>query len=560
MPEVASATETPTLVPIQAEHWQNLLTLTDADRKEREVAYAWVRLKQQTEAHVPGTGPLVLDELYLDFLRLQVLTYPIVIDWKRPLTKREWQTCEQQQQEIATQYEQMYKLSLHLRKRDPERYPELAPLFGMHQVCGEELRQLWDSFHSAWREYKKEWEHLHRQQQARRRRENGNDASDVEENPDLPLDEEVLLKIPQPPPLLNRERWHVLLSMAQLLASEIRYRCKDLLKNPPPATRFPPTVQRLIDDARQIEIQTNGFELLDKVKWVQRRNAQLIAELERYVKEPIITPEILAASAEEAKPAREARGEHGEGDESDSNGKENTPFGERRRRHPIWWWISATFTTAATAALLVWLLPTSDRSGVGEGLPHLIFNPSGPTRTIERNSTLPDPEPVDVRDMLVNLSFEVPVRKVSGSTATQLESALQSSSSLPAELSDLGSPVAVLEAAGDIYLYWANQLTRFENMLDLQRTLQKLERQYQQMQRNLQRLAESPFKGKVVPTQADGEARYGVEWQDEAGNVVGTMYENEDGTQLRLRNGEVTEGIFTPYELTRLLEEQEASR
>ncbi len=56
------------------------------------------------------------------------------------------------------------------------------------------------------------------------------------------------------------------------------------------------------------------------------------------------------------------------------------------------------------------------------------------------------------------------------------------------------------------------------------------------------------------------EARYGVEWQDESGNVVGTLYENDDGTQLRLRNGEVTEGIFSPYELTKLLEEQASQR
>ena len=80
------------------------------------------------------------------------------------------------------------------------------------------------------------------------------------------------------------------------------------------------------------------------------------------------------------------------------------------------------------------------------------------------------------------------------------------------------------------------------------------------MQQNLKNLAQVPFKGRVVPTQSDGEARYGVEWQDESGNVVGTLYENDDGTQLRLRNGEVTEGIFSPYELTKLLEEQASQR
>ena len=39
-----------------------------------------------------------------------------------------------------------------------------------------------------------------------------------------------------------------------------------------------------------------------------------------------------------------------------------------------------------------------------------------------------------------------------------------------------------------------------------------------------------------------------------------TIIINDDGTQLRLRNGEVTEGIFSPYELTKLLEEQASQR
>ncbi|MGA0189791.1 MAG: hypothetical protein ACO3LW_03215 [bacterium] len=559
MPEVATTAEVPKIIPIQTEHWRNLLSLTDASRKENEIIYAWGKLKQQTEAHVPGTGPLVLDELYLDFLRLQVLSYPIVIDWKKPLTKREWLNCESQQKEVTNQYEQMYKLSVHLRKRSSERYPEMAPLFGMHQECGDELRQLWDSFHSAWRDYKKEWEHLHRQQQARKRREAGGKAEPGEDNPDMPLDEEVLLKIPQPPPLLNRERWHVLVSMSQMLTTELRYRCRDILKTPVPTSRFPPSVQRLIDDARQIQVQTNGFELLDKVKWVQRRNAQLVAELERLTREPIITPDLLNI-AEENQPEREERKVRGYTDDGSGQTYGREENRTERKKRPIWWWMGTAAVVGTAVFLLAIFLPSSDRAGLGEKLPQLVFKPTGPTRTVESNPALPDPEPVDVKDMQINLSFDMPTRQVSKGTARQLESSLQNKSSLPAELSDLGAPTAVLEAAGDIYLYWADKLTRFENTLELQRALQKLERQYQQMQQNLKNLAQVPFKGRVVPTQSDGEARYGVEWQDESGNVVGTLYENDDGTQLRLRNGEVTEGIFSPYELTKLLEEQASQR
>ena len=375
----------------------------------------------------------------------------------------------------------------------------------------------------------------------------------------MPLDEEVLLKIPQPPPLLNRERWHVLVSMSQMLTTELRYRCRDILKTPVPTSRFPPSVQRLIDDARQIQVQTNGFELLDKVKWVQRRNAQLVAELERLTREPIITPDLLNI-AEENQPEREERKVRGYTDDGSGQtyGREENRAEHKKR--PIWWWMGTAAVVGTVVFLLAIFLPSSDRAGLGEKLPQLVFKPTGPTRTIESNPALPDPEPVDVKDMLINLSFDMPTRQVSKGTARQLESSLQNKSSLPAELSDLGAPTAVLEAAGDIYLYWADKLTRFENTLELQRTLQKLERQYQQMQQNLKNLAQVPFKGRVVPTQSDGEARYGVEWQDESGNVVGTLYENDDGTQLRLRNGEVTEGIFSPYELTKLLEEQASQR
>ena len=292
---------------------------------------------------------------------------------------------------------------------------------------------------------------------------------------------------------------------------------------------------------------------------MQRRNAQLVAELERLTREPIITPDLLNI-AEENQPEREERKVRGYTDDGSGQTYGREENQAERKKRPIWWWMGTATVVGIVVFLLAIFLPSSDRAGLGEKLPQLVFKPTGPTRTVESNPALPDPEPVDVKDMLINLSFDMPTRQVSKGTARQLESSLQNKSSLPAELSDLGAPTAVLEAAGDIYLYWADKLTRFENTLELQRTLQKLERQYQQMQQNLKNLAQVPFKGRVVPTQSDGEARYGVEWQDESGNVVGTLYENDDGTQLRLRNGEVTEGIFSPYELTKLLEEQASQR
>ena len=95
---------------------------------------------------------------------------------------------------------------------------------------------------------------------------------------------------------------------------------------------------RLIDDARQIQVQTNGFELLDKVKWVQRRNAQLVAELERLTREPIITPDLLNI-AEENQPEREERKVRGYTDDGSGQTYGREENRTERKKRPIWWWM-----------------------------------------------------------------------------------------------------------------------------------------------------------------------------------------------------------------------------
>ncbi len=537
MPEADS---TPPFVPIQAEDWLSLLNLTDPERKDKEIAYAWGRVKQQTEAHVPKTGAVSLDGLFVELLRLQLLVYPVVVDWKKPLSKREWAQCEQQQQDVNDQVTQMRKLSLHVRKRDPELYPELATLFNAHQNFSEMLLTQWESFRADWREYKKDWEHL--QEQSQRKRDDKSAAVD-----------EAMLKTPQPPPLLNRDRWHALFSMVQMLTTELRHRCRDYLKTPPPQERLPPAVLRLIDDCRQVQMQTNGFELLDKVKWVQRRNAQLAEELQRLTGDEILTPDLMKLNPEEQERAKGPTASDAKVNPTD----ESDEYGRRRIR-PLAWVCGGA--TALLVLLFVFsLLPKEQRPGNIEELPHLIFNPSGPTRQMQ-NEALSNPEPTNVQDLMVGLSFDLPARKVNPNLVVQAKSALESGSgALPAELSDLNGKPAVLQVADEMYLFWENQLTKFDNALELQRKLQQLEQQFQRMQQNLSNYGEVPYSGEVVPTQANGEALYGVQWQDGQGNVMGTLYENRDGTQLRLSNGEVTEGIFTPYELTRLLEAQESA-
>ena len=74
------------------------------------------KLKQQTEAHVPGTGPLVLDELYLTST-LASAQLPDCDRLEEATDQAGVAELQSQQKEVANQYEQMYKLSVHLRKR-----------------------------------------------------------------------------------------------------------------------------------------------------------------------------------------------------------------------------------------------------------------------------------------------------------------------------------------------------------------------------------------------------------------------------------------------------------
>ena len=51
-------------------------------------------------------------------------------------------------------------------------------------------------------------------------------------------------------------------------------------------------VKFLVEELRKIYLKTHGFELIDRVKLIQKRNDQLMQELQPYYPEPIISEEI----------------------------------------------------------------------------------------------------------------------------------------------------------------------------------------------------------------------------------------------------------------------------
>ena len=124
-------------------------------------------------------------------------------------------------------------------------------------------------------------------------------------------------------------------------------------------------------------------------------------------------------------------------------------------------------------------------------------------------------------------------------------------------LDELGSDtVFSFIDAGKVYLYWKGKLQEFTNKLELQTILHKLAKQYQKLQDSMKDLQDVPYESNIVPKTLQGEQIYALEWKDKNGHSLGYMYSNTDGVQLRLPNGETTEGEFSPSVITDLLSNQ----
>ena len=155
----------PRILPVTGDHFEDFLKLTEADTREEELPMAWSILKQQTGSH-SGPGPEVdLNRIYVDLARMQMLVYPIVEDWKRPLSNREWQEIEEQCGELEEQMSQMRKLSVDVRKQNPGSFSSVAPLFKLLFEQNQELRKNWNQFKQTWTVYKEQWKRFQEEQE-----------------------------------------------------------------------------------------------------------------------------------------------------------------------------------------------------------------------------------------------------------------------------------------------------------------------------------------------------------------------------------------------------------
>ena len=140
----------PRILPITGDHFEDFLILSETDSREKELPKAWRILEQQTRSHVSGGSVVDLNRIYVDLARLQMLAYPIVEDWKRPLSNKEWQQIEEQSKELEQQMDRMRKLSVEVRKKGAESFSQVAPLFNQLFEQNQELRKNWNRFKQTW--------------------------------------------------------------------------------------------------------------------------------------------------------------------------------------------------------------------------------------------------------------------------------------------------------------------------------------------------------------------------------------------------------------------------
>ena len=118
-----------TIVPISGNHFEDFLLLTNQEQKSKKIKQAWQILRQQIHVHTADSKKIDLNSIFVDTVRLELLIFPVVEHWKRPLTNAEWEHIDRDSIHLEKQMEQMKKMSALLRKKDPRLFPDIAPLF-----------------------------------------------------------------------------------------------------------------------------------------------------------------------------------------------------------------------------------------------------------------------------------------------------------------------------------------------------------------------------------------------------------------------------------------------
>ena len=526
--------------PISGDHFEDFMLLTNPDHKSSKTKQAWQALQQQTQAHVPSSKTIDLNRICVDTIRMELLIFPVVEHWKRPLTNAEWNHIDKEFVQLEKQMEKIRKLSILVRKKDPLAFPDIAPLFNKLFEHNQELRNYWTDFKRAWSDYKKDWGLF----QSRKKQGLKSRQKPSKSQPDYPAKDsstEENIEPPVSPPMFSRDRWHALRLSSKALEVEVLHQCQRFragTKQDPEELKDDshPGVKFLVEELRKIYLKTHGFELIKRVKLVQERNDQLMQELQPYFPEPIISAEMRA----ETKPTTKHR-EISAGKNEDKKSSISKSI-----RKIIFISILLFLGGFALFLSLNQVLPPGK-----EKMKHLKFVPKNKTLTAKSSTSNKLPE-FNLDDMMQMFNSNIPVlesnerlKKLITAPPEIMENIANSI------LREIGkNAVFVFSEAQSLFLFWKGKLEKFASPEGLQKKLLQLERQYSDVESLWKGMGDNaPEKVKVIPDILDGKSTYALEMLDENGDLM-QVYMTEEGVLLRLSNGKLLDKPLTPEEAT----------
>ena len=527
-----------TIVPISGDHFEDFMLMTNHEQKSKKIKQAWQILRQQILAHTTGSKKIDLNSIFVDTIRMELLIFPVVEHWKRPLTNAEWDHIDRDSIHLEKQMEQMKKLSALLRKKDPRLFPEIAPLFNKMFDHNRELRNNWAEFKKLWTNYKKEWELF----QLRKKQALKNRQKSIKSKKDTTVTNISAENIepPESPPMFSREHWHALRVSTKALEVEILRQCQHfrggrINKQENSNGETHPGVKFLVEELRKIYLKTHGFELIERVKLVQKRNDQLMRELQPYFPEPIISEEIKL----QTKPASKNR-------ETSAFRKYKQKTAPASRLRKI---LLAAFVFSGLGGFIIFLSQNHGLHQKKDIIKHLKFVPK--EETISANSPPSnDLSDISMDDMLHGFESDIPLLESNERLKKMITAPPEILEKIANNiLQEIGkNTVFVFSEAKSLFLFWKGSLEKFVSVDDLNKKLKQLENRYREVKSLWKEMGDkAPENVKVIPDVLDGEATYALEMLDDKGNPM-KVYMTEDGVMMRLSNGELLDKPLTAEE------------
>ncbi|MBF0279241.1 MAG: hypothetical protein HQM13_15695 [SAR324 cluster bacterium] len=287
--------DSPQLQPLNGEEFSSFLDLIPSESKSPEFHAAWQSIQKNVQQYPGNSSILDFNEIFVEVMMLEILAYPILQeDAHGPLKSGESKRIFEQ---FQTALEQMKNLKSELQQQkinNLELEDQTALLF-------EKLKSVYFEMRKQWNKYKKEWQKfkvLKKQKQESSKEENEEEKA-AKVNKGKESTEEDGLEAPH----FNRVGWKVIQVSFNALLLEIRFRVKwkKFVCTEADVFRYP-LFQVLVEEIREIDEKTQGFELLERAQLAQTRNKQLARRLQFLNDPDLILPDR----------SRTANGEEGE--------------------------------------------------------------------------------------------------------------------------------------------------------------------------------------------------------------------------------------------------------